>query len=67
MKTKKSYNKLPFSKTTIADLNVKELNEIQGGGTTPFVTRFETCTQTCQWTCLITCLHAPGSACLVPH
>jgi hypothetical protein len=62
MKTKKLNKKLTFSKNTIANLNFKELNEIQGGIIGTLKTNCTPCTKTC----LITCMHAPGTACLGP-
>ena len=46
MKPKKITKKLSFSKSTITDLNLKELNDVHGGKT------WNTCYQTCGFTCL---------------
>ena len=67
MKIKKSNKKLVFSKDTVADLDVEDLNDVRGGGTTNTIhTHFHTCTLTCWYTCGNTCYQAPGTDCLVP-
>jgi natural product precursor len=45
MKTKKLNKKLTFSKSTIANLNSKELNDVQGG---QFLPTWLTCNNTCR-------------------
>jgi hypothetical protein len=69
MKTKKLNKRLTFSKSTIADLNSKELNSLDGGGTvTCAVTCLWTCPQTCNtcpFTCMYTDAHQPGTNCYV--
>jgi len=66
MKPKKITKKLTFSKSTIADLNSKELNTIRGGATTVGVCiscrtcdpSCNTCAATCKATCDdMTCFH----------
>ena len=61
MKTKKNRKKLVLSKTTIVDLNKKQLDEIRGGITiTPLTPRYATlytCDTDCgQYTCYSGCV-----------
>ena len=79
MKPKKVNKKLTFSKSTIADLNSKEVNDVRGGGTggqncsmkTCFLTECDTCIDTCPNSCFDTCIntcdytcyHGAGTAC----
>jgi hypothetical protein len=55
MKTKKLNKKLSFSKSTIADLNSKELNRVYGGATYTCVTCYTNCKWTVCGTCGVTC------------
>ena len=67
MKTKKLNKKLTFSKSTIADLNSIELNDVLGGSTiVTKLTNCPTCYYTCPYTCYITCRQAAGTACADP-
>lgn len=68
MKPKKINKKLSFSKSTISDLNFKELNDVQGGGPTGDL--FTYCgdfTCTCPATCQgFTCDNHDGTVCWLP-
>ena len=61
MKPKKITKKLSFSKSTIADLNSKDLNSVRGGTLPPTFSCVYTCYGTCDG---MSCFHRPGTTCV---